>query len=113
MENSDLDTAVKLLQKAQSTEFDAEAVALAERAYRLLAAVITAYDAAQEAGGAPVRRRERRWLGDRRRDRRREGAPAGTGSTAAGSAVHRSISTYRRVSGPADQGGEPNISVSL
>ena len=59
-----LDTAVKLLAKAQSTPSEHEAIALVERSYGLLAQVINAYDAAHDAG---PRRRERRRLLERRR----------------------------------------------
>jgi hypothetical protein len=65
MDRDNLRLAAKLLAKAQNTNFDAEAAALAERAYRLLAELLNAYEA--EAGSTGVaRRRERRHLRDRR-----------------------------------------------
>ena len=57
-------TAAKLLAKAQSTTSDPEAIALVERSYGLLARAITAYDLEHDHG---PRRRERRRLPDRRR----------------------------------------------
>ena len=74
-------TAAKLLAKAQSTTSDHEAIALVERAYRLLAKAINTYDAEHESD-AP-RRRERRRLLERRRCSRTEagvGAPTEEGA---------------------------------
>jgi hypothetical protein len=65
-----MELAAHLLAKAQSTEFDAEAVALVEKSYVLLAKVITAFDDAAEPTTSGVRRRERRHLRDRRAARR-------------------------------------------
>ena len=65
MDQETLGLATKLLAKAQVTSFDAEAAALAERAYRLLAKQLNAYDDQLSADGKP-RRRERRHLHDRR-----------------------------------------------
>ena len=65
MDQGTLGLATKLLAKAQATPFDAEAAALAERAYRLLANQLNAYDDQVDADGKP-RRRERRHLHDRR-----------------------------------------------
>jgi hypothetical protein len=65
MDQDTLGLATKLLAKAQATSFDAEAAALAERAYRLLANELNAYDDRVSADGKP-RRRERRHLHDRR-----------------------------------------------
>lgn len=65
MEKETIALAPKLLVKAESTSFDAEAAALMGRAYRLLAEALNAYDdktASPEAG----RKRERRQLCDRR-----------------------------------------------
>ena len=64
-------TAAKLLAKAQSTTSDHEAIALVERSYRLLAKAINAYDAQYDNGSGP-RRRERRRLQERRRRARAE-----------------------------------------
>jgi hypothetical protein len=65
MDRDNLGLAAKLLAKAQNTNFDPEAAALAEKAYRLLAEFLNAYEG--EAGSTGVaRRRERRHLRDRR-----------------------------------------------
>jgi hypothetical protein len=72
MEREAIALATKLLVKAQSTRFDAEAAALTARAYRLLADSLNAYDDSTATPGAP-RKRERRHLRDRR-------ATAGAGS---------------------------------
>ncbi len=69
-------TAAKLLAKAQSTTSDHEAIALVERSYRLLAKAINAYDAQYDNGAGSPRRRERRRLHERRR-RARSDARAG------------------------------------
>ena len=63
MDQGTLGLATKLLAKAQATSFDAEAAALAERAYRLLANELNAYDdqverrreAAASGAAAPAR----------------------------------------------------------
>jgi hypothetical protein len=65
MNQATLGLANKLLNKAQSTDFDAEAAALTERAYRLLAHALNDYDSQAPSAG-PARRRERRNLRDRR-----------------------------------------------
>jgi hypothetical protein len=62
-------TAAKLLAKAESTTSDHEAIALVERSYALLAQAINAYDVANASG---PRRRERRRLHERRRRARAE-----------------------------------------
>jgi hypothetical protein len=64
------------LAKAQSTTSEHEAVALVERAYSLLAQVITEYDEAWAASTGGMRRRERRRLQERRRRARPEKANA-------------------------------------
>ena len=65
MDRDNLQLAAKLLAKAENTNFDAEAAALAEKAYRLLAELLNAYES--ETGSTGVaRRRERRHLRDRR-----------------------------------------------
>ncbi|HVC69108.1 MAG TPA: DUF2786 domain-containing protein [Acidimicrobiales bacterium] len=66
MNQAKVETASKLLAKAESTTSDYEAVALVERAYSLLAQVITEFDESV-TGAAGVRRRERRRLQERRR----------------------------------------------
>jgi hypothetical protein len=78
-------TAAKLLAKAQSTTSDHEAIALVERSYRLLAKAINEYDVKYDNGAGSPRRRERRRLQERRRRARsdagsavEEKAPVGT-----------------------------------
>ncbi|HEY7948254.1 MAG TPA: hypothetical protein VID75_11320 [Acidimicrobiales bacterium] len=108
MNQSKVQTALKLLAKAQSTTSDYEAVALVERSYALLAEVITEYDEAAEGPGGP-RRRERRRLQDRRRRARQErvelaGAPVRTVD---------SIDRYRGSSADAGYSWRRGIDVSL
>ncbi len=69
MNRSNLALAAKLLAKAQDTTFEAEAAALAEKAYVLLAEFLNGFedDATRRGVG---RRRERRLLPDRRAARR-------------------------------------------
>jgi len=71
MDRKNIDLAAHLLAKAQRTDFDAEAIALIEKSYSLLAKVITAFDeeTADPSHNGP-RRRERRLLRDRRAPRR-------------------------------------------
>ncbi len=66
LDRSGITTAIRLLAKAESTDSDDEAIALALRSYSLLAQAINTYDLA--GGGVPqrARRRERRLLSDRR-----------------------------------------------
>jgi hypothetical protein len=78
MDQGTLGLATKLLAKAQATSFDAEAAALTERAYRLLAGALNAYEDQMSADGKP-RRRERRHLHDRRSS---AGAPRPSASAA-------------------------------
>ena len=66
MNQQALGLASKLLCKAQSTNFDAEAAALTERAYRLLADVLNDYDTQVAASTGSARKRERRHRRDRR-----------------------------------------------
>jgi hypothetical protein len=65
MERETMALATKLLVKAQSTRFDAEAAALTARACRLLADALNAYDETTGSVGT-ARKRERRHLRDRR-----------------------------------------------
>jgi hypothetical protein len=65
-----LDLAGSLIAKAQRTDYDSEAIALVEKAYSLLAKVITTYDDAVAPPGAGSRRRDRRLIRDRRATRR-------------------------------------------
>jgi hypothetical protein len=78
VDRSELRTAALLLAKAESTNSDDEAAALALRSYRLLASFLNAYeDSKGEANGA-ARKRERRLLKDRRSARATDPAPART-----------------------------------
>jgi hypothetical protein len=70
-------TAAKLLAKAQSTTSDHEAIALVERSYALLAQVINAYDLEHDNPNSGARRRERRRLYERRRRARADAAGGG------------------------------------
>ncbi len=65
LDRSGIGTAMRLLAKAESTDSDHEAIALAVRSYSLLADTINAYDLANSASSG-TRRRERRRLWDRR-----------------------------------------------
>jgi hypothetical protein len=65
-----MERAASLLAKAQSTSFDAEAIALVEKSYSLLASIITTFDETSDPTAPGVRRRERRLLRDRRATRR-------------------------------------------
>jgi len=66
LDRSTIDQVAKMMAKARSTEHEPEAVALVERAYSLLARVLSDYDLASGAPG----RRERRFIRDRRKGRR-------------------------------------------
>jgi hypothetical protein len=92
-------TAAKLLAKAQSTTSDHEAIALVERSYRLLAKAINDYDAQYDNGAGSPRRRERRRLHERRRRARAERSAASEETAPAGQVD--SIARYR---GTADGG---------
>jgi len=98
MNQPKVQTASKLLAKAQSTTSDHEAVALVERAYSLLAQVMTEYDQALAQGGAGSRRRERRRLQERRR-RAREGVPGAVAQPA------RTVDSIDRYRGAGHDGG--------
>jgi hypothetical protein len=76
IDRSKIETAARLLAKAESTDSDHEAIALAERSYSLLAEAINAYDMLVGEGSPGVRRRERRRLWDRRSARRSPGEAA-------------------------------------
>jgi hypothetical protein len=90
-------TAAKLLAKAQSTTSDHEAIALVERSYRLLAKAINAYDAEHDNGGGSPRRRERRRLHERRRRARAE-----TGAVAEETVPVGAVDSIARYRGAAD-----------
>jgi hypothetical protein len=84
MDRSNLGLAAKLLAKAQDTTFEAEAAALAEKAYVLLAEFLNGLEAGTPHTGG--RKRERRLWHDRRATRwmfgRRSSAPrANPGAT--------------------------------
>src|SRR5580704_2724325 len=101
MDQGTLGLATKLLAKAQATSFDAEAAALAERAYRLLANELNAYDDRASADGKP-RRRERRHLHDRRSS---AGAPRPSGSApGVGSAPASASASARTTNAPPPAG---------
>jgi hypothetical protein len=70
MDRRNMELAAQLLAKAQRTDFDAEAIALVEKSYSLLAKVITAFDDDVDPAHAGPRKRERRLLRDRRATRR-------------------------------------------
>jgi hypothetical protein len=86
MDRQNMDRAAQLLAKAQSTDYEAEAVALMEKCYVLLAGVIAQFEDESERSSERPRKRERRHLRDRRAVQRittfatpRVGAdPAGT-----------------------------------
>jgi hypothetical protein len=75
MDRSNLRLAAKLLSKAEGTEFEAESVALAEKAYVVLAEFLNGLEQPDSAEAG--RRRERRLLRDRRATRRMFGRRAG------------------------------------
>lgn len=81
MDRSKLRLASKLLAKAEDTAYEAEAAALAAKAYALLAEFLNAVDDGARNGD---RRRERRLLHDRRAARRffgkRSSGTAGAGT---------------------------------
>jgi hypothetical protein len=106
-------TAVKLLAKAQSTTSDYEAIALVERSYALLAQVITAYDLENDTVGGASRRRERRRLRERRR-RAHSDATDGIADRS-GSEVRtgESIARYRRSAGDSGSPWRRGIDVKL
>jgi hypothetical protein len=90
MDRGGVQTAAKLLAKAQSTVWDAESLALVEKSYRLLAAVLNAADDEEATSAGGPRRRERRYRGDRRAGRRAMTAATPTSASEAGV-------TYRRM----------------
>ena len=105
-------TAAKLLAKAQSTTSDYEAIALVERSYGLLADVINAYDLEHD-GKSGARRRERRRLNERRR-RARADAVSGADESQPGSSMGQrdSIARYR-TAGDGGYGWRRGIDVAL
>ena len=77
MDRSGIRMATRLLAKAESTDSDHEAIALAIRSYSLLADAINAYALALGELPTGARRRERRRLWDRRSARRSPADSAG------------------------------------
>jgi hypothetical protein len=96
MDRSRIRTAIQLLAKAESTESDAEASALIERSYRLLADVITKHDLERGETIFGPRRRERRFLRDRRGKANRPAPP-----TSDKVVVVDPVAQYRRTTEPA------------
>lgn len=91
----------KLLLKAESTDSEAESIALIEKCYRMLAQILTEFDKASSGPGQTSnQRRERRFLFDRRRSRLPEAASPGTPEEA-GMALRR----YLQSSDREDPGG--------
>ncbi len=89
MDRCDVQTAAKLLAKAQSTVWDAESLALVEKSYRLLAAVLNAADDERGKRWPSPRRRERRYRSDRRAGRRATTAATPTSVSDAGVSYRR------------------------
>ncbi len=77
MDRAPIQTALKLLAKAESTNHEPEAIALLEKCYRMIAQIINEYDEALGAANQANTRRERRFLFDRRRSRVPETAKPG------------------------------------
>jgi len=109
-----VETAAKLLAKAQSTTSDHEAIALVERSYALLAQVINVYDQEHPNGSGGARRRERRRLHERRRRPRSESTTTATGE-ASGSTDRsgESIARYRGAAGDSGYSWRRGIDVQL
>jgi hypothetical protein len=104
IDRSNVRMAAKLLAKAQDTPFEAEAAALAEKAYVLLAEFLNELEAGEVAGG---RRRERRLLHDRRAARRLFGWRSSPSRSAANPAER-----YRKGDPPADSGAGGGIDLT-
>ncbi|MGD0882163.1 MAG: hypothetical protein ABSB09_11405 [Acidimicrobiales bacterium] len=83
MDRQNMHRAAQLLAKAQSTEFEAEAITLVEKCYVLLATVIGEFE--EQSEPASPRKRDRRHLRDRRSSRRHGAAvPLRLGADPAG-----------------------------
>ena len=89
LDRSRLDVASALLAKAGSTKSSEEAVALAQKCYRLLAEHINHYEDMVEAAVPGPRKRERRLLQDRRRGFPTPGTSSSSSSTQRPSGVDR------------------------
>jgi hypothetical protein len=87
-----LDRASRLLAKAESTHSCEEAMALAQKSYRLLAEMINLYEESFGATRVGLRRRERRLLIDRRRA---QPAPEPTGSPPRAAIRNRDVQRYQ------------------
>jgi hypothetical protein len=106
-------TAAKLLAKAQSTTSDHEAIALVERSYGLLAQVINAYDLEHDTVAGGPRRRERRRLYERRRRPRSDAGPAPEDSAAGSASPTDVIARYRGAGGDGGYALRRGIDVQL
>jgi len=113
MDRSRIRLATQLLMKAESTDADPESVALVERSYRLLAEILNQYEPDRGHTVFGFRRRERRFLRDRRADRRdRAPDPVAAGPAAPAPAPTRDPATrYRTTGTPA--GGTRMIDLEL
>jgi hypothetical protein len=105
-------TAAKLLAKAQSTESDFEAIALVERSYSLLAQAINIYDLENDSG-AGWRRRERRRLRERRRRRSEAVDGTGAGLLTSDFVTDDSIARYRRTAADGGSSRRRRIDTTL
>ena len=108
LDRSRLDMALRLLAKAGRTSSGEEAVALAQKCYRLLAEQINQYEDAIDASPVGLRKRERRLLRDRRR---------GTSAINVASTVPRREQTFERyrqaVAADVSSGGVGSFDVRL
>jgi len=107
MDRSGLQVAVKLLDKAMSTDSDPEAIALVEGCYRLLARAITAYDLEHGQTDFGPHRRERRLIADRRVARSSPPTPEEQGPLVAAGA------RYFDVAESAGQSSAPRVNLHL
>jgi hypothetical protein len=106
-------TAAKLLAKAQSTTSDHEAIALVERSYGLLAQVINAYDLEHDTVAGGPRRRERRRLYELRRRPRSETGPEPGDSEAGAAGRTDAVARYRGAGGDGGYARRRGIDVQL
>jgi hypothetical protein len=117
MSRSLVQTAAKLLAKAESTTSDHEAIALVERSYSLLAKAITEYDRDHPDGEGGVRRRERRRLTERRRRSRSDNGNRSNSSNQSGppdpGRTGDPIARYRGAAGDGGYAWRRGIDVNL
>jgi Protein of unknown function (DUF2786) len=106
-------TAAKLLAKAQSTSSDHEAIALVERSYELLAKAINAYEVEYANSSVMARRRERRRLHERRRRSRSDAAKGSETDPRAPVRAVDSIARYRGEAGDASYSWRSGVDVVL